>query len=100
MTTIFRSGLCRLTLNNFNSKLLLNNASDFQISIVRGIAGYELREMKCTPPRPKPWPYQTKRFNYFHYLYDLTTNRFDENSKVCFKVLLRSDIDNKIFRLS
>lgn len=34
------------------------------------------------PPKPKPWNYNERSFNYFHYLYDKTTARLDENSKV------------------
>ncbi|GIX75419.1 NADH dehydrogenase 1 alpha subcomplex subunit 10, mitochondrial [Caerostris extrusa] len=29
-----------------------------------------------------PWPYETKKYTYFHAFYDLTTSRFDENTKL------------------
>lgn len=32
--------------------------------------------------KPKPWPYHKKRFNWLTSLYDKTSKRFDENTKV------------------
>lgn len=40
----------------------------------------ELRDP--TIEKPKPWPYETKRFTYLHSVFDRTTKRFDENTKL------------------
>lgn len=32
--------------------------------------------------KPKPWPYKTKRFTYFHGFFEGTLKRFDENTKL------------------
>ncbi|XP_066262639.1 NADH dehydrogenase [ubiquinone] 1 alpha subcomplex subunit 10, mitochondrial [Euwallacea similis] len=34
------------------------------------------------PPKPKPWNYNERSYTYFHYLFDKTTPRFDENTKL------------------
>ncbi|XP_059085115.1 NADH dehydrogenase [ubiquinone] 1 alpha subcomplex subunit 10, mitochondrial-like [Tigriopus californicus] len=46
----------------------------------RGIAGKVLRDR--SEPKPAPWDYNKKSFNLLHGLYDKTTLRLDENSKM------------------
>jgi len=45
----------------------------------RGISGKALREHV---PKPKPWPYEKWQFNNFWNIFDKTTPRLDENSKI------------------
>lgn len=46
----------------------------------RGIAGKVMRDR--SESKPAPWDYNKKNFNLFHSLYDKTTLRFDENTKL------------------
>jgi len=47
---------------------------------LRMISGKAMREID--PTKPKPFPYKTKDYNYFAALFEKTTWRFDENSKL------------------
>lgn len=80
MATIFRVGVCKF-INNSGWNKLLSNTKDGKIAR-RGIAG---RELRCTLPqvsKPSPWPYTKKKYTLLNYLFDKTTARFDQNSKV------------------
>jgi len=79
MAAIFRVGIVRLI--NSNTSKLLSNTNDLIIPC-RGIAGKSLRSRINPPPKPKPWPYKEKQYTMLNYLYDKTTPRFDENSKI------------------
>lgn len=48
---------------------------------VRNISGKTMR-VKAPKAKPAPWPYKTKKYRYIDTLYDKTTHRLDENSKV------------------
>lgn len=79
MSSIARTGLRRL-LNNFG----LSQINSKEHVLVRTIISKATRPDDQRPDKPKPWPYQEKRFNWFHYLYDSTSKRFDENSMVTY----------------
>ncbi|KAF2886661.1 hypothetical protein ILUMI_19513 [Ignelater luminosus] len=80
MAAVFRLGIFRIVNNNAANKLL-SNTSDLKVPI-RGIAGKALRCVESSPPKPAPWPYKTKRYTLLNYVYDKTTPRFDQNSKI------------------
>lgn len=46
-----------------------------------GIAGKILRATRNIQ-KPKPYPYTEKTYNFLNAVFDRTTKRFDENSKV------------------
>lgn len=48
----------------------------------RGIAGKVMRQTLNVPPRPKPFPWETKHYNLYHRLWDNTSSRFNDNTKV------------------
>lgn len=80
MVSIIRSGLTNILNGGSTRTFLFTNKHG--TTILRTITSKALRELEGRPPKPKPWPYETKNFNYFNYLYDRTTARLDENSKV------------------
>lgn len=47
-----------------------------------GIAGREMRACMKQDPKPEPFDYETKNYTYLRSLFDRTTLRFDQNSKV------------------
>lgn len=49
---------------------------------VCGISGKMLRSLNRDPDRPAPYPYLTKDYTPIASLFDKTTKRFDENTKV------------------
>ncbi|KAL4703747.1 hypothetical protein ACJJTC_017535 [Scirpophaga incertulas] len=49
----------------------------------RNIAGHALRStLPPPPPKPAPFDYENKDYTWFKSLFDRTTHRFDQNSKV------------------
>ncbi|KAK5644038.1 hypothetical protein RI129_007883 [Pyrocoelia pectoralis] len=80
MAAVARMGILRILSTN-NSNKLLPNGREFVIPI-RTIVSKSGRAVSPQVPKPKPWPYRTKGYNFFNSLYDKTTSRFDENSKV------------------
>ncbi|KAK4887570.1 hypothetical protein RN001_003841 [Aquatica leii] len=80
MAGVFRVGVIRI-LGNQNSSKLLSNRTDFVLP-ARAISGRSLREATTPVKKPSPWPYKTKRYNFFNSLYDKTTKRLDDNSKI------------------
>ncbi|XP_035452146.1 NADH dehydrogenase [ubiquinone] 1 alpha subcomplex subunit 10, mitochondrial [Spodoptera frugiperda] len=49
----------------------------------RNIAGKSLRSsLPCPPPKPPPFDYVNKDYTWLRSLFDRTTHRFDDNSKV------------------
>ncbi|CAG9819656.1 unnamed protein product [Phaedon cochleariae] len=70
----------RQFLCNSGRKLLKENNN---VTLVRTITSRTTRSGEDShPPKPKPWPYKEKGYNLFSYLYDKTTSRLDENSKI------------------
>ena len=49
---------------------------------VRGISSKTMRHRNPPANKPAPFPYKEKRYNFFRALFDNTTSRFDENSKL------------------
>uniref|UniRef100_A0A915DTI2 Deoxynucleoside kinase domain-containing protein n=1 Tax=Ditylenchus dipsaci TaxID=166011 RepID=A0A915DTI2_9BILA len=62
-----------------STSLLLPFSQNF-LSQSRNIVSEAL--LKLPDNYPEPWPYKEKSFNWFHALYDETTKRFHENSKL------------------
>nr|CAG4650134.1 EOG090X05NZ [Sida crystallina] len=48
---------------------------------IRAISSKTMRHRNPTA-RPAPFPYKTERYNFFRALFDVTTDRLDENSKL------------------
>ncbi|KAB0800128.1 hypothetical protein PPYR_08008 [Photinus pyralis] len=80
MAGVFRVGLLRVLSINSTNKLLANRSE--LIVPIRTISGKNARAIAPPTNKPKPWPYKTKGYNIFNSLYDKTTSRFDENSKI------------------
>ncbi|XP_023016004.2 NADH dehydrogenase (ubiquinone) subunit ND-42 [Leptinotarsa decemlineata] len=78
MSSLVRISLKRFLCNN-NTKLFNEGKN---LTLVRTITSRTTRSAQDRPPKPKPWPYQEKGYTLFHYLYDKTTPRLDENSKI------------------
>lgn len=54
-----------------------------EINHLRPISSKLIRSTETDrPPKPKPWNYNEKPFRTINRLFDKTTARFDENSKV------------------
>nr|CAG4646238.1 EOG090X05NZ [Macrothrix elegans] len=48
----------------------------------RGISSKAVRQQQPAEPKPAPFPYKEKRYNFFRAIFDSTTSRLDENSKL------------------
>lgn len=83
MSGVLRSGVWRLvkasTNSNASRELLKNAVPAMQQACL--ISGKVLRNLEQTK-RPAPYDYKNKSYNLFHAIFDKTTHRFDENSKV------------------
>ncbi|CAG9855887.1 unnamed protein product [Phyllotreta striolata] len=76
MSTLVRIGLKRIVSNN----IFQHNKN---LPFMRTITSLRTRSPdEDRPEKPKPWPYNDKPFTLFHYLYDKTSARLDENSKI------------------
>ncbi|KAF8793317.1 NADH dehydrogenase 1 alpha like protein [Argiope bruennichi] len=62
------------------SGFILASTPKFAIVQSASITSKEFRDPNIK--KPAPWPYKTKKFTYFKAFYDLTTKRFDENTKI------------------
>lgn len=51
-------------------------------TIARGISSKAMRHRTQAEPKPAPFPYKEKRYNFFRALFDPTPARLDENSKL------------------
>ncbi|XP_057660660.1 NADH dehydrogenase [ubiquinone] 1 alpha subcomplex subunit 10, mitochondrial [Diorhabda carinulata] len=76
------STFVRVGWNRFNQGVTRNLNKSRNVTLIRTITSKSTRSGEDHPTKPAPWPYQEKGFNLFHYLYDKTTSRFDENSKI------------------
>lgn len=74
MTSLVRFSLNIGKTNNFLTKK--------ELKLVRTITGKLLKTETTRPPKPKPWPYTDKSYSFLNSLYDRTTSRFDENTKI------------------
>lgn len=78
MTTLVRSALVRVIVPNQGKKV-----AGCAIVQHRNISGKALREsLPPSSPKPKPFDYVNKDYTWLRSLFDRTTHRFDENSKV------------------
>ena len=76
MAGFCRIGTLRILAPTNSSKLLIS------VNPVRTIYSQKTRSVSAPIEKPKPWPYHTKGFNWFNSLFDKTTSRLDENSKI------------------
>lgn len=53
-----------------------------EIHLVRCISGSALRITDPNVKKPAPWPYKEKPYRIYNRLFDKTTARFDENTKI------------------
>lgn len=61
----------------------LRGGRPITVTTVRHISGKMMRVSDPkAPAKPAPWPYQEKPYRIWHRLFDRTTSRFDENTKV------------------
>ncbi|XP_050296640.1 NADH dehydrogenase [ubiquinone] 1 alpha subcomplex subunit 10, mitochondrial isoform X2 [Anthonomus grandis grandis] len=74
MNTLVRITCSSVPLQN-SAKTLLGKIN---IQAVRTITS----KLDDLPPKPKPWDYHNKKFNIMKHMFDKTTARFDENTKV------------------
>lgn len=81
VSSALRVGIARLY--GANPQVVLVNAKCCQIQI-RCISSKEVRQKEARQ-KPAPYPYNHKRYTYFHSLFDKTSRRFDENTKVSVK---------------
>ncbi|XP_018329930.1 NADH dehydrogenase [ubiquinone] 1 alpha subcomplex subunit 10, mitochondrial [Agrilus planipennis] len=78
------AGVLRITFSKFlNSKnvqsfMLPNSVNEL---IIRGIIS-KAAKIPAKAKKPAPWPYEHKKFTLFHYFFDKTSSRIDENSKI------------------
>ncbi|XP_019880118.1 NADH dehydrogenase [ubiquinone] 1 alpha subcomplex subunit 10, mitochondrial [Aethina tumida] len=77
MASLFRIGVCRIS-GKHAAKTLFNG--DKPVTLVRCISGKSV--IREEVPKPAPYPYETKKYGYIRSLFDRTTSRFDENSKI------------------
>lgn len=69
------ASIVRISVNKCVGKGLLANLN---LQAIRTIT----TKLEDLPPKPKPWDYNRKGFNLLTSLYDKTTSRLDENSKI------------------
>ena len=97
MSGVLRSGVLRLMQNNktvtTTKKTLLQNSLPC-LQVACNVSGKALRSLQKVC-KPKPYDYENKNYTYFNALFDKTTHRFDENSKVCIYIV---ELDNLWFK--
>lgn len=78
MTTMMRTALVKVVAPSQGGKVV-----GCTIVQHRNISGKVLREsLPPRPPKPKPFDYVNKDYTWLRSLFDRTTHRFDENSKI------------------
>lgn len=81
MSIILRSNALRLIQQSAANGRLLQVQAVPAMQQAACISGKALRVLEKTS-KPKPYDYKNKTYNYWQYLFDKTTHRFDDNSKV------------------
>lgn len=76
MATVIRVGITRM--GNLQKNLLCMKV---ETKGIRNISSKSVRASKNIQ-RPPPYPYNEKKYTMLHRLFDKTTSRFDENTKV------------------
>uniref|UniRef100_A0A9N6WNW8 NADH dehydrogenase [ubiquinone] 1 alpha subcomplex subunit 10, mitochondrial n=1 Tax=Alona affinis TaxID=381656 RepID=A0A9N6WNW8_9CRUS len=68
----------------FGGSILMTTwkSNTFGTTFVKCISSKAMRHRLQAEPKPAPFPYQEKRYNFFRALFDSTPNRLDENSKL------------------
>ncbi|GBP55937.1 NADH dehydrogenase 1 alpha subcomplex subunit 10, mitochondrial [Eumeta japonica] len=78
MSTLIRNSFIKVITVNHGGKI-----GACQVIQNRNIMGKALREsIPPRPPKPKPFDYVTKDYTFFRSIFDKTTHRFDENTRV------------------
>lgn len=80
MAGVIRVGIIRI-LGRQSSLLNTQNSLPAALSQKCNISGKTMRGSN-RPPKPKPWPYETKKYGVIQALFDKTTKRLDDNSKI------------------
>ncbi|XP_055854924.1 NADH dehydrogenase [ubiquinone] 1 alpha subcomplex subunit 10, mitochondrial [Episyrphus balteatus] len=80
MASVIRAGIARLGCPGSSNNLL-------SITVFPALSqscGISSKSMRGGPriPKAKPWPYQEKNYGVFQAMYDKTSHRMDENSKL------------------
>ncbi|KAL1506264.1 hypothetical protein ABEB36_005658 [Hypothenemus hampei] len=74
MSTLVQIGLKKIPINTGTKALCIG----INLLSARSLT----TKLEDLPPKPKPWNYNEKSFKYHHYLFDKTSARFDENTKL------------------
>ncbi|XP_053617985.1 NADH dehydrogenase [ubiquinone] 1 alpha subcomplex subunit 10, mitochondrial [Plodia interpunctella] len=78
MSTVMRTAVFKVINTNQGCKIAACSVVQH-----RGIAGKALRDsLPKPPPKPAPFDYENKDYTWLRSLFDRTTHRFDQNSKV------------------
>lgn len=77
---------CRVTPKLYGSVIIIAGKQQqcliTQSLAQRCISSKAMKQGLPVQPKPAPFPYKEKRYNFFRALFDTTTDRFDENSKL------------------
>lgn len=85
MAAVFRVGVMRFVAHGPKptAAATIKSFLSAQLPVVSQSCNITGKSFRGKPlQRPKPWPYKTKNYNVLHSIYDKTTWRFDENSKI------------------
>ncbi|XP_017779923.1 PREDICTED: NADH dehydrogenase [ubiquinone] 1 alpha subcomplex subunit 10, mitochondrial [Nicrophorus vespilloides] len=74
--------LIRISFGRLSGTCKLLNRKNIEFVGLRCISGKTIKLKDPSIVRPAPWDYKERRYTWFHSLYDKTTSRFDENSKI------------------
>ena len=75
---------CRLSLKLHGNVIVVAGKQSCVLAqtLGRTISSKAMRQGMEIEPKPAPFPYKEKRYNFFRALFDPTTSRLDENSKL------------------
>nr|CAG4638432.1 EOG090X05NZ [Cyclestheria hislopi] len=78
--TLKLPGNVLVTTNKCNGMLWM--VASPSVNQVCGISSKAMRHRNPSPPKPAPFPYKEKKYTLLRSMFDYTTSRFDENSKL------------------
>lgn len=81
MLSIVRLGVCAHALPRTSAGKLLLPVARCTVQLQQS-AGIKSKHLRDPVQKPKPFPYATKEFRWYHDLIDKVESRFDENTKV------------------